>query len=97
MKKFDKDSSGFTEFGEFVEMYKSLKGSKVSVNDVTKAFNHFDSDGNGYLDKNEFKHFICNYGAKLSEAEVDKFFNNVDIDGDGRISLDEFKKILEKN
>ena len=96
IRKYDTSGNGVIEFDEFIEIYKSLKGKKVTVDEITASFNYFDSDGSGYIEKNEFKHFLSKFGAHLPEAEIDKFFNNVDLDKDGRISLDEFKKIIEK-
>ena len=97
IRKYDTDNSGVIEFEEFIEIYKSLKGKTVSVDEVTRAFNYFDSDGSGYIDRNEFTHFLSKFGKHLSEEDIEKFFNSVDTDKDGRISLDEFKRILERN
>jgi calcium-dependent protein kinase len=80
--KLDADGSGEIDFTEFVvaSMAQSalLNGQKIS-----RAFEMFDSDGDGFIDRKELKAAMG--GMKLTDAEWDKLIQQYDTDGDGKV------------
>ena len=55
-----------------------------------EAFQAFDTDKNGYLDREEFLKVLSDYGGEVSEFEKQAIFTNVDINHDGKIQYKEF-------
>ncbi|KAL6061581.1 Calmodulin [Balamuthia mandrillaris] len=76
----------------------SLVGSltpEEKESDLKATFNAFDTDGNGYIDRVEFKHAMELLGeSNLPETAIDSLMKEVDLDGNGMIDFDEFKKML---
>ncbi|XP_033736503.1 calmodulin-like [Pecten maximus] len=91
----DADGSGCIEFPEFLTMM-SKKGLKSEdpEEDLRKAFNVFDQDGNGFLTADELRHVMLNLGEKLSLAEAEEMIREADIDGDGQIDYKEYVKMM---
>ncbi|DAZ95772.1 TPA: hypothetical protein N0F65_010274 [Lagenidium giganteum] len=55
---------------------------------IRQVFMEFDTDGSGYLDYDEFKQFMYNYGCTKEEAE--QAIEYLDRDYSGEIDYDEF-------
>ena len=55
-----------------------------------KAFDLFDKDGDGSIDRKEITTVFKELNLKLSEGEIDRIMSHFDEDGDRRISFDEF-------
>jgi hypothetical protein len=66
-------------------------------------FNEFDSNHNGFIDRNEFREMLRgsfdNFGAPMEEKDIDRLFSRLDGGnpkakgqgrGDGKLSFDEF-------
>jgi hypothetical protein len=60
------------------------------VDAVKAAFDHFDSDGSGFIDKAEFAALSSDLGEVLDDAELAGAIKAIDISGDGKISFNEF-------
>jgi len=54
------------------------------------AFEMFDSDGDGYIDASEFKHFMQTFGDKMDDEAVEEIMKEADANGDGKIDYQEF-------
>jgi Ca2+/Na+ antiporter len=54
------------------------------------AFRAYDIDGNGNLNKKEFKIFLTDFHESIDPATVDSVFDEIDTDGSGTIEYDEF-------
>jgi len=54
------------------------------------AFNRYDTDGNGELDKRETAVFFRDFHESISDEEMERLFQVYDTDKSGFISLDEF-------
>ena len=65
-----------------------------SEEEILKAFNVFDKDGNGFISAAELRHIMTNLGEKLTDEEADEMIREADIDGDGQINYEEFVKNL---
>lgn len=69
--------------------------SKIGTDKVEQAFRHFDEDGSGLLEWDEFKQAVKMLGFDLTPAQFTKFWNQVDADEGGTIELDEFRQAIE--
>jgi calmodulin len=58
--------------------------------EIREAFDVFDSDGNGFINRQELRFVMMNLGEKLKDDEIESLINDVDIDGDGQINYEEF-------
>jgi hypothetical protein len=68
--------------------------SKVLRQPSAVWFNALDADGNGTLDKTEFKVFLEKH-LKLKDADVEDLLIAIDTNGDGSIDVDEFDTFLK--
>ena len=74
--------------------------SRDKVETMRKAFQSYDKDGNGVLDRNEVIDLMTNHfreqgiKKKPSKADVDEFFDQLDDDHSGEIEFEEFKDFL---
>merc|ERR1719309_929099 len=66
-----------------------------SVSDAKSAFQKFDINGDGVMDKDEMKKMMgFAAGKDVSSSEVDAMFKKGDLDGDGQIDMQEFIKLM---
>merc|ERR1719495_1495778 len=66
-----------------------------SVSDAKAAFQRFDVNGDGVMDKEEMRQMMNSAaGKKVSDAEVNTLFQKGDIDGDGQIDMHEFIRLM---
>ena len=100
---FDKDSSGFIDFEEFVGTMESLiSGDNKSK--IKFAFDLHDLDNNGFIDRSELKVLIeesfnennLEYDHSQVDLLVNEFFNKADIDKSGTIDFSEFLKAAKR-
>ena len=54
--------------------------------DVKEAFRIFDTDGSGFLEREEFYKVMTLLGEKMDEEEFKVIMEHADTDGDGRIN-----------
>ena len=91
--KLDVGKSGTINFTEYVAGSLNLS---VLSNDkfLQDAFNFFDKDKNGFLDKGEI---TTAFGTGwISDEKVVQLFEEVDTSKDGKISFAEFKQMMTK-
>jgi calmodulin len=60
------------------------------------VFNSFDTDGNGFLDKEELKNAFKDFKGGLTDEEVDALMVEADTNGDGKVSFEEFVALIKK-
>merc|ERR1719450_983379 len=66
-----------------------------SVSDAKAAFQRFDINGDGVMDKDEMRQMMTSAaGKKVSDAEVNALFQKGDIDGDGQLDMHEFIRLM---
>ena len=65
-----------------------------SATDVKRAFRQFDQNGDGHLDRNEFKKLLASSGKNVSDQEAMALFSQGDVDGDGVIDINEFVRLM---
>ena len=57
---------------------------------MRKAFESFDKDGSGEIDKSELKAVFAECGHVISDYDVNVIIEKADKDGSGTISYEEF-------
>ena len=80
--------NGTIDFEEFLKMMKRTMEDTDFENELRKAFEVFDQDGNGFISVAELRHAMTNLGEKLTDEEVDDMMREADIDGDGRVNYE---------
>ncbi|XP_046563954.1 neuronal calcium sensor 2-like [Haliotis rubra] len=102
-RSFDRDGSGSIEFKEFL-MAINITSQKGKAEDkLNWAFDMYDIDGNGTIEKNEMESIIeaiySMLGSHLSEDVTDsptvrteKIFDTMDVNKDGVLTKEEFIK-----
>lgn len=61
---------------------------------IQRAFDRFDIDGSGAIDKEELAMALGTLRIATDETLVDKIMDQFDEDGDGEVTLDEFESFL---
>lgn len=64
--------------------------SDDELEELREVFDHYDRDGNGVIDRDEFKTLCRALDAGFRDAEVAAGLDAVDANGNGRIEFDEF-------
>jgi Ca2+-binding EF-hand superfamily protein len=59
---------------------------------VIPAFNKYDADNSGAIDKEELAALSKELGHELTEEELDTALKDLDLNGDGVIDLKEFSR-----
>ncbi|PAA47813.1 hypothetical protein BOX15_Mlig030389g1 [Macrostomum lignano] len=96
MEEVDTDGNGTVSFKEFCAMAKKKQKQKNDrMEKLRKAFSVFDTDGSGYVDRQELKDGLTAMGKEpLTDEEIEELMNLVDMDGDGQLSIEEFARVL---
>ena len=91
MNEVDADGNGVVTFPEFLTMMVSDRPQAYDqMEEMRIAFKVFDTDGNGYISREEFKNVMETLGEKVTQEEVDEGIKMADVDGDGRVNYEEF-------
>lgn len=95
MSQMDSDNSGEIDFNEFKAVMAVSFFKKPSRDDLKKAFEKFDKDGNGYISSQELSDILARMGRHLSKTDVEAIISSLDSSGDGKISFQEFCKLFD--
>lgn len=63
---------------------------------IRKAFEEMDADGNGSIDSDEIGQFLSLVNCKTAQYKIRMLLDESDLDKDGKISVYEFLKMYEK-
>ena len=63
----------------------------VSEEDIRKAFEEFDVDGNGTITLDELKMICEKHEYAATNSELESLISKTDTDGDGKIQYSEFR------
>ncbi|CAD8206359.1 unnamed protein product [Paramecium octaurelia] len=89
ISKIDKNQSGVIEFNEF--LMAAINEEKIlSIKKVEQAFKIFDSDGDGFISRQEIEEVM----GELNADVWNLFLNETDGNNDGKISYEEFSKLI---
>ena len=87
-----KSAGDTVDFATFLTcMEKPLKQGKQFKNpEIVEAFEVFDADGSGVIDKNQLREILCNLGEGFTPKEFEVFLSAADPEGSGKINYKEF-------
>ena len=80
-----------TNFGGVIERA-VVDYQRVLNEDVVPAFNEFDKDASGAIDKEELGELMKKLGNPLTENQLAEALKDLDLNKDGVVDLDEFKR-----
>ena len=60
------------------------------LEEIQEIFSHFDRDGNGTIDAEEFGALMEALGAEMSDEELEIGLTIIDANGNGQVEFDEF-------
>lgn len=66
------------------------------IAEYREAFNIFDRDGDGHIDKKELATVLRSLGHNPSSVEIDEIMKEVDTSNNGTIEFEEFIDVLDK-
>ena len=95
MIALDKNHNKVIDYSEFLTAAVS-KQRLLSNENLKKAFQIFDSDGNGNITVDELKSIFENNGTKKEEQLWVDIMNEVDTNRDGVINFEEFVQSMTK-
>ncbi|XP_060080010.1 calmodulin-beta-like [Ylistrum balloti] len=92
----DLDRNGTIEFEEFVVMVADRLKDFDAISEMKEAFEVFDQDGDGFLDKDDIQRAMEGLGVSLTAPEVTQMMEVADANKDGRLDYKEFVAMLTK-
>ncbi|XP_023330204.1 calmodulin isoform X3 [Eurytemora carolleeae] len=90
MNEVDASSTGSFRFPSFLVMMARKYDDNSAEDEIREAFKVFDSDGNGFINRQELRYVMMNLGENMEEEEIECLIDEIDIDGDGQINYEEF-------
>ncbi|OWF36011.1 Calmodulin-1 [Mizuhopecten yessoensis] len=86
MEAADLNRNGTIEFEEFVEMVADRLKDFDVISEMKEAFEVFDQDNDGFLNKEDIRRAMAGLGVSLTEPEVTQMMEVADSDKDGRLN-----------
>ncbi|KAL8572584.1 hypothetical protein ACOMHN_017218 [Nucella lapillus] len=80
--------------GEEAEAATSAVPQERPGDDGRAAFEIFDMDGNGYIDRHELRFIMSRLGENPEEEDICEMFRHADLNGDGLIDYEEFTLLM---
>lgn len=77
-----------------VQLVKKPTMSDRQLHDLRHAFNMFDSDGSGTIDKQELRSVLKAMGSRPGKEELDELMSQMDVDKSGTIDFEEFVAVM---
>jgi len=90
VNEVDPDATGCFKFPNFLKMMAQKIDDVNAEDEIREAFKVFDSDGNGFINRQELGFVMLNLGLEMEKEEIESLINEIDIDGDGQINYEEF-------
>jgi Ca2+-binding EF-hand superfamily protein len=96
IRAVDLNGDGVIDFEEFIGLMRLRMDERQRdpEEDLRDAFNMFDADRSGYIDREEVRALMKKLAQTLTDEEIDAIMEEVDTDGDGEISFEEFRAMM---
>jgi len=78
----------------FEKVRQKTHGADDEGKTINKIFRHFDLDGYGTIEPNEFKKALETLGCTFSDAELTALFRKYDANANGKLDYEEFSKFF---
>ena len=92
------DLNGVGSFGlkqlEDLIKEKSKEANPNAFKELVEALRVFDSDKDGILSAEEFKHAMMSMGEKMQEYEIDEIINDSDLVQNRQIKIETFATLI---
>jgi len=89
-KGIDVDKTGLIHYHEFLAAVVESQGL-VTMDNLADAFNRIDTDGKGYISKDDLKKLL---GTDYNEKLVEKMIKEADKKRNGQVNYDEFLRLM---
>lgn len=91
----DANHDGVLSMSEFIKLMSRHHNPIITPQQQYEAiFKVFDTDGNGYISRAEFKDTLFSIGQRCSEEELNSLIDEIDVNRDGIISKREFLSVF---
>ena len=92
--KVDKNNTGSFNV-EILEKVVMERGrDKENLGDLIDALKVFDSDHDGKITVQDFKHAMMTMGERMQENEIDEIVNDSDLINNNEITIEDFAKMI---
>ena len=97
IKKIDPNNLGKINFEDFKQIFIEKIQTNKTLDDLIKAFQFFDKEGNNKINFKQLKHVLKILGEALTEEEFNILKEEFDVDDEGNINYIELaQKIFEE-
>jgi Ca2+-binding EF-hand superfamily protein len=94
-EEIDPENKGTITLKQFIEFMEKTKQAQEDDNqELKEAFAKFDKNGDGKIDKEEFKVMMKELEPNMEKDEIEKMMATADADGDGFIDYQEFVTVI---
>ena len=90
----DSNNSGAIEFPELVSIMEQNTVRCSYLDEMRKAFGHFDKDGNGFISPSELRQAMERMKIRMGKIEFLLMLKRVDTDKDGQVNFKEFVTMM---
>merc|ERR1719438_421649 len=80
MNEVDTASVGSFNFPNFLNMMLRKVDEINAEDEIREAFKVFDSNGDGFINRQELGYVMDNLGEKMEKEEIESLINEIDID-----------------
>merc|ERR1719348_2248774 len=80
MNEVDAGSSGTFNFPNFLNMMLRKVDEINAEEEIREAFKVFDSNGDGFINRQELGYVMDNLGEKMEKEEIESLIDEIDID-----------------
>merc|ERR1712243_519627 len=94
MIEVDTGSTGSFKFPNFLSMMLRKIDEINAEAEIREAFKVFDSNGDGFINRQELGFVMENLGENMEKEEIESLIDEIDIDGDGQINYEEFYTMM---
>lgn len=89
--------TGYIGYDEFVEIMAKRIAERSPEEELRKAFELFDEEGNGRISLRNLKRVVRELGENLSDDDLQAMIEEFDTSGTKEVSLEDFAAIMKSS